>query len=438
MAGQYPLDARTAYALGVALGRWAKGVQQQPEVLIGMDTRESGPWLAAQVAGGLQEAGVAPRFAGLITTPGVAYLTRTRDFVAGVMISASHNPYQDNGIKVFDHSGFKLPDDQEVALETTIFDVLRESEVSAPAELRVDSGLDMAYVEFLLSTMYTRLDDMRVVLDCANGAASEIAPPLFQRLGANVLCLGCSPDGRNINFDCGALHLEGLRAKVIAEDADLGIAFDGDADRCMMVSKSGRLIDGDAVLLIAGSDMQATGKLSGSVVVSTVMSNLGLERALRERGIEMLRTQVGDKYVLEEMTRRGAKLGGEQSGHVIFTEHATTGDGMLTALRVLEIVRRSGKSLDELTADLKNYPQTLVNVRVAEKKPLAELPAVQEEIRRAEAEFDGKGRVLVRFSGTEALARVMVEGEDLDHVHSTANRIAEALRRELGAATAAV
>lgn len=431
VAGQYPLDAATAHALGVALGRWAKGQHQKPEVVIGMDTRESGPWLAAQVAGGLMEAGVATRFAGLITTPGVAYLTRTREFVAGVMISASHNPYQDNGIKVFDHSGFKLPDAQELALEQTMFALLREGGGATPASLTVDQGLDAAYVEFLASTMGCRLDGLSVVIDCANGAACEIAEPLFSGLGAKVLSIGCAPDGRNINLDCGALHLDNLREEVARTGADLGIAFDGDADRCMMVARSGRLIDGDAVLLIVGSALKEKDALPGSIVVSTVMSNLGLERALKERGIELIRTQVGDKYVLEEMIKRGAVLGGEQSGHIIFTAHATTGDGILTALRVLEVIQASGKSLDELTARLEIYPQTLVNVRVARKRPMAELPAVQEEIRKAEADFNGKGRVLVRFSGTEALARVMVEGEDLDKVHAVAKRIADVIRTEM-------
>jgi phosphoglucosamine mutase len=436
VAGKYPLDAQTAHALGVALGRWAKGKNTQPEVVIGMDTRESGPWLAAQVAGGLTEAGVTPRFAGLITTPGVAYLTRTRDFVAGVMISASHNPYQDNGIKIFDHSGFKLPDEQELALEQTILEVTRAGMLPAEANLIPDPGLDHAYAAFLEETVSSSLEGLKMVVDCANGAACEIAPPLFARLGATVDAIACSPDGRNINLNCGALHVETLREQVMQQGADVGVAFDGDADRCMLISRSGKLIDGDAVLLIAASDMHGRGKLPGDIVVSTVMSNLGLENALRDRGIAMIRTQVGDKYVLEEMIRRGAAIGGEQSGHIIFTQSATTGDGLLTALRVLEIVSRTGRSLDDLTADLKNYPQTLVNVRVAEKRPLSEMPAVQDEIRAAEAEFGGKGRVLVRFSGTEALARVMVEGENLEQVHAVAARIADKLRAELGEAVA--
>jgi phosphoglucosamine mutase len=375
---------------------------------------------------------VTPRFAGLITTPGVAYLTRTRDFVAGVMISASHNPYQDNGIKIFDHSGFKLPDEQELALEQTIFEVTRAGVLPAEANLIPDPGLDEAYAAFLEETVSSRLDGLKMVVDCANGAACEIAPPLFERLGATVHAIACSPDGRNINLNCGALHVEALREQVMQQGADVGVAFDGDADRCMLISRSGKLIDGDAVLLIAASDMHGRGKLPGDTVVSTVMSNLGLENALRDRGIAMIRTQVGDKYVLEEMIRRGAAIGGEQSGHIIFTQSATTGDGLLTALRVLEIVSRTGRSLDDLTADLKNYPQTLVNVRVAERRPLSEMPAVQDEIRSAEAEFGGKGRVLVRFSGTEPLARVMVEGENLEQVHAVAARIADKLRAELG------
>jgi phosphoglucosamine mutase len=303
-----------------------------------------------------------------------------------------------------------------------------------PAQLAVDPGLDAAYADFLSSTMSCRLDGLNVVMDCANGAACEIAPPLFERLGAKVQPLSCAPDGRNINLNCGALHVDQLRERVVASGADVGVAFDGDADRCMMISESGKLIDGDAVLLIAANAMHADGKLPGDTVVATVMSNIGLERALKGRGIQMLRTQVGDKYVLEEMIRRGAVLGGEQSGHVIFTQSATTGDGILTALRVLEIVSRSGRSLDELTADMKIYPQTLVNVRVAERRPLSDLPGVQEEIRKAEADFAGTGRVLVRFSGTEPLARVMVEGENLEQVHTVAARIADSIRAELGVA----
>ena len=433
VAGKYPLDPPTTYALGLALGRWAAVHATDPEVLIGMDTRESSGWIAAQVAGGLAAAGVRPRFAGLITTPGVAYLTRTGDFVAGVMISASHNPYEDNGIKVFDHSGFKLPDAEEHALEQQIFAAIAAGIDPSPAPLQVDEGLAATYTGFLASTMSCRLDGLRLVVDCANGAASALARPLLEGLGAEVIPVACAPDGRNINRDCGALHVDRLPAEVLRHNADAGVAFDGDADRCMLVSRTGKVIDGDTVLLIVASHMQATGALVPPVVVATVMSNLGLECALRDRGIEMIRTPVGDKYVLEEMVRRGATIGGEQSGHVIFRQYATTGDGMLTALRVLEVARQSGRDLDSLTAGVKVFPQVVVNVRIRERKPIEDLSAVQDEIRSAEHAFNGHGRVLVRFSGTEPLARVMVEGADTDQVHDRANRIADALRVELGA-----
>ena len=437
VAGEFPLDPSTAHAFGSALGHWAKEHDSDPEVVIGMDTRESGPWLAAQVAGGLARSGVKTRFAGLITTPGVAYLTRTQHFVAGVMISASHNPYQDNGLKAFDHSGFKLPDDQELLIEAEIF-AAREAGVEAvAAELHVDEALDKAYADYLASTVSCSFAGRKVVLDCANGAASHLATELFERLGASVIAVGCEPNGRNINLNSGALHVENLRAEVLKQQAHLGVAFDGDADRAILVSHSGKIIDGDSMLLVLANSMHESGRLAASdgspIVVATVMSNLGLERALGEGGIQLVRTPVGDKYVLEEMVRRGAPIGGEQSGHVIFREFATTGDGMLTALRVMEIMESSGRNLDDLTSRLHIYPQLLVNVRVKNRKPLAELFGVQKEIQLAEASFGGAGRVLVRFSGTEPLARVMVEGPELSQVEHFAERIASALRSELGA-----
>lgn len=434
VAGEYPLDAPTVFAFGVALGEWATARAHhaaRAQVLIGMDTRESGPWLAQTVAGGLALAGVEPRFAGVITTPGVAWLTRTGDFVAGVMISASHNPYQDNGLKVFDHSGFKLPDADEHQLEERIFAAVADNLGAAPASLAVDPGLDDAYLDFLVSTLPARLDGLRLVLDPAHGAAYELAPRLFQRLGAEVIALHCRPDGRNINKDAGALHPGLLRQAVLDHRADAGAAFDGDADRCIMVSASGKLIDGDHMLLIAAKHLAAAGR-APQAVVATVMSNLGFERALRAQGMELLRAAVGDKYVLEEMVRRQLPIGGEQSGHVIFRDWATTGDGMLTALRVLEAQRSAGLSLDELTADLTVYPQTLVNVRFKNKRPLEELPRAQAAIARTREAFGDSGRVLVRFSGTEPLARVMVEGPDLDQVHQHARAIADAIATELG------
>jgi phosphoglucosamine mutase len=445
VAGEPPLDARTAHALGVALGTWARqnlmqtrtsesSVQDHPaEVVIGMDTRESSPWIASQVAGGLARAGVAARFAGVITTPGVAYLTRTGPYVAGVMISASHNPYQDNGIKVISHSGYKLPDAVELELEHLMSRWLAGEETATPRELTADPSLDHHYANYLCNTVTSGLR-FNLVVDCANGSAATVAPAVFERLGARVEWMGVTPDGRNINLNCGSLHLEHLRQRVLETGADLGVAFDGDADRALFVSGSGQIVDGDAVLFLAGTALRRAGKLPGNVVVSTVMSNLGLEKAFEIYNIEMVRTPVGDKYVLEEMLKRNAALGGEQSGHVIFSEYATTGDGLLTALHVLEIIRDSHQSLDELISEIKTFPQKLVNVRVKQKRPLAELASVQNEIAAAEREFGGSGRAVVRFSGTEPLARVMIEAESQEAVDRWTSRIADAIRAALGAA----
>ncbi len=432
VAGSYPLDAATVYAFGVALGDDATRTHENPEVLIGADTRESGGWIAATVAAGLASRGVRVRHAGVITTPGVAYLTRMGPFAAGVMISASHNPYRDNGIKVFSHSGFKLPDAEEHLIEQEIL-ALREGAVEARQEALVaEEGLDGEYLEFLRSTISVRLDGVKLAIDCGNGAAWQLAPDLFRGLGAELVVIGCDPNGRNINLNCGALHVDALSRTVVKTKSAFGVAFDGDADRAIFVAESGRVIDGDAVLLMAARAMKAAGHLPGDTVVSTVMSNLGLEKALARDGIRMLRTPVGDKYVLEEMVRLDAALGGEQSGHVIFRQYATTGDGLLTALRVLEIARRAGVGLDELIADLLVYPQKLVNIRVREKVDLAGVPAVSREIQRAEETMAGKGRVLVRYSGTELLARVMVEAADQSHVDTFTAAIADSIRREIG------
>jgi len=434
-AGDYPLDRPTTFAVGVALAQWIGSNHLNPEVVLGMDTRESGPWIAEHVAGGLAQGGVRARSAGLISTPGLAYITKTGPFAAGVMISASHNPFQDNGIKIFDHSGFKLPDQQEHTIEGHIFAWVASQKTSSgkpasPQKLTVDDGLDRAYIEHLAATMPDGLAGMTIVVDAANGAATQLGPALFERLGAKVDRIHCAPDGKNINLHCGALHVEALRKRVLETGATLGVAFDGDADRAMFISHSGKLVDGDGVLLLCARRLQSTRGLKE--VVSTVMSNLGLERALTLHGIGMVRTPVGDKYVLEEMVKRDALLGGEQSGHIIFREYATTGDGLLTALRVCEVMRTSGQDLDQLTAELEIYPQLLVNVRVKERRPLEDMATVKEEIRRMEAEFGDTGRVVVRFSGTEPLARVMVEGPKLDRVEYFAESIAAAIRSELG------
>lgn len=435
MAGKPPLDSRTAFAVGVALGEFAAHLDAEPAVLIGMDTRESGPWLAAAVAGGLALKGVQCHFAGVLSTPGVAYLTRTGRYVAGVMISASHNPFQDNGIKIFSHAGYKLPDEREEALEQSIFAFLESGQPAAEAHLEEDATLDERYLEFLASTFRDGLAGVRIVVDGGNGAASALAPRLLRRLGAEVTAIHCEPNGRNINLDCGAMHTESLQEAVLREGADLGVAFDGDADRAMFVNHEGTLVDGDGILYLSGLHLKKKGRLhvnSGlPAVVATVMSNLGLEVALKAEGIGMLQTAVGDKYVLEEMIASDLMLGGEQSGHVIFREYATTGDGLLTCLRVLEAIRETGESLKQLTEGLVLFPQKLVNIRVKEKRPFDGMPAVKQEIEAATNYFGDEGRVLVRYSGTELLARVMIEARDGGDVERYCERIATAIRAEI-------
>jgi phosphoglucosamine mutase len=432
VAGEPPLDSRTIAALGIALGDdlTRRGLAANP-VLVGMDTRESGPGIAAQLAEGLRRSGVETRFAGVVTTPGVAYLTRTGEFSAGVMISASHNMFEDNGIKVFARTGYKLPDEEEHEIEEEVFRILDGVNGDGSPVALLQTTDVRPYLDFLLSTMRTKLDGLKVVIDCGNGAASNLAPQLFRDAGAEVTAISDQPDGRNINLNSGALHVEGLQKAVLAQGADAGVAFDGDADRAILISPLGRVVDGDAEMLIAARQLQADGHLAGNLVVSTVMSNLGLEKALGRLGISMVRTPVGDKYVLEEMLRREAALGGEQSGHVIFRQYATTGDGMLTALKLLETAVREKATLDELAADLTVFPQLLVNIRVKERKPLEQLPGVVDEIRACESALNGLGRVVVRFSGTEPLARVMVEGPDLEQVENWAGRIASAIRAAL-------
>jgi phosphoglucosamine mutase len=429
VAGERPLDEATVSAFGCALG---KDIREHggKTVLIGMDTRESGQWIAESIAGGLREQGVTSAFAGVITTPGVAYLTRSEHFDAGVMVSASHNPYQDNGIKVFASTGYKLPDEEELEVEREIFRVLPQQTV--PAEpLEPDVLLAPRYADYLLSTLPARLAGMHVAIDCGNGAASRLAPELFRRAGARVTSINDKPNGRNINLNSGALYPERLAEIVVAEKAAAGVAFDGDADRAIFVSSGGSIVNGDAVMLILARSLKQQAKLAGDTLVSTVMSNLGLEVALTKDGMRMVRTPVGDKYVLEEMRRLGASLGGEQSGHVIFHEFATTGDGMLTALHLFSISRTTGKTLQELSGDMEVFPQKLVNIRVKERRNLEGMAGVQDEILLAEKTLDGAGRVLVRYSGTEPLARVMVEGRDPELVERFSQSIAKAIEQEL-------
>jgi phosphoglucosamine mutase len=433
VAGSAPLDQRTIHAIGIAL---AAHLGHQPRLILGMDTRESGPWIAATLTAGLTSAGATVESAGIITTPAIAYLARKHGFSAGIVISASHNPWEDNGIKIFGGDGYKLPDATELAIEQEIARVLASTtytEFDAPLAEPTDA-YRAEYIRFLLDAVPDlSLDNRTVVLDCANGAASSIAPQLFADLKGTVEVTHASPSGRNINAGCGALHPEIVAAEVTARHASMGITFDGDADRALFADEHGNVVNGDAVMLACARDLQARGELAKDLVVATTMSNMGLEAAFARSGITMLRAPVGDKYVLEEMRNSGASLGGEQSGHILFPARATTGDGLLTALLVLDVVHRSGKTLGELISDLKNYPQIILNVKVREKVPLDTLPTVVAAIAAAEADLASTGRVVIRYSGTEALARVMIEAASEDQMRHHANAIANAIRSELGA-----
>jgi phosphoglucosamine mutase len=443
VAGEFPLTSESTYLIGRALGHDLVRSSLKPRALLGQDTRESSRWIADRVGAGLAAVGVSVQSAGVITTPGVAYLARPRGFAAGVVISASHNPWTDNGIKVFSGDGFKLSDTRELAIEQEIFALLARPGAADDTALKVagpslpgEASLRKAYIESLAQSVQPDLSKLRVFVDCANGAATAEAPELFANLQIQATFAHVAPDGKNINEGCGALHPETL-GKAVAEAGgkfDLGVTFDGDADRALFCDANGRVVNGDGVLLLTARDLKAQGKLAGDTVVATTMSNMGVEIALKRSGIRMLRANVGDKYVLEEMLKTGAALGGEQSGHVIFRDgDATTGDGLLTALRVMDVIVRSGKSLAELVSDLKVFPQKIQNVRVREKIPFAQLPEVQKVIATAERELDGNGRVVVRYSGTEALARVMVEAESEEKMKALTAEIAGVIQRELGA-----
>jgi phosphoglucosamine mutase len=437
VAGIAPLDPTTIYAAGIALGHSLPRIAAEPRVIIGRDTRESSPWIAAMLAAGLRHTGAVVESAGVVPTPAVAFLARKHGFAAAVEISASHNPWRDNGIKIFGADGFKLPDAVELAMEDEILhhaNIATAPDSTEVPALEDNHALVEDYIQFLIDSVPgLNLNGLRIVVDCANGAAAGVAPELFQRLGGEVTLLNIEPDGRNINEGCGALHPTWVASEVVKRGAHLGLTFDGDADRCMLAGSRGQVINGDAILLVAGRDLKSRGMLNNDVVVATTMSNMGLEAALKRSGIRMLRAPVGDRYVLERMQKENAALGGEQSGHILLPHLATTGDGMLSALVVLDLVARSGKTIDELTQDLKVFPQVIVNVKVREKKPLEAIPPVREKIRAAEEELNGSGRVVIRFSGTEALARVMIEAESEEAMKRHANAIAEAIRAELGA-----
>src|SRR5271156_1550689 len=449
VAGEFPLTRDSVYWIGRALGHDLVRVKAKARVVIGQDTRASSQWIADRFLQGLASVGVEVSSAGVITTPGVAFLARSQGFDAGIVISASHNPWTDNGIKIFSGDGYKLPDARELAIEKEIFALLQADSGPAPdatsggsgdiaggvagnvASLPGEESLRQSYVRWLAAGVSTDLTRLRVAVDCANGAAAAEAPTLFRALKVNTTFLHSAPDGQNINENCGALHPE-IVAHFVAElngQFDVGVTFDGDADRALFCDAEGRVVNGDAVLLLAARDMLSRGALPKATVVATTMSNMGLELALKRSGIQMLRANVGDKYVLEEMQRVGATLGGEQSGHILFRDgEATTGDGLLTALRVLEIMVRTGNTLAELVADLKVFPQIIRNVRVRNKIPFVEIPAVQTAIVAAERELAGNGRVVVRYPGTEALARVMIEAESKQQTDRLAESIVEAIR----------
>jgi phosphoglucosamine mutase len=436
-AGVAPLDAQTVARIGAALVRALAGGASttRPRVLIGRDTRESGVWIETALARGLQAEGAVVTSAGVVPTPAVAYLTRADGFDAGVVLSASHNPFDDNGIKIFSGRGEKLSGGLEAQIEHLV-SALPPVPDDGAAAIESDPGLAARYVSHLREILSTAgpLAGSVVVVDCANGATAALAPTLLRDLGFDVVTLGDRPDGRNINLGCGSTHMEALCAAVVARGARLGIAFDGDGDRALFVDRHGRLVDGDAVLLMAAEDLRRHGRLRGDSVVATVMSNVGLEVAMRERGIALIRAAVGDKYVMEEMLARGLSLGGEQSGHIIFADHLFTGDGMATALHVLRIMGETGRELDELAAALVSYPQVLVNVRVRERADYMKVPAIAASVARVESRVKDQGRVLIRYSGTEPLLRIMLEGRDQNEIRAWANEIADTVRTHLGGA----
>lgn len=443
-AGVSPLDPRTLTAIGHSLvGLLGAGAT----VIVGRDTRESGHWIESALSRGVADAGGRAISVGVITTPGVAFLTRELGGDAGVVISASHNPFYDNGIKIFTPGGQKLSDEMELAIAERLAEIrlpddlqLPSTEVSAASVLPADPTPSRPYVDYLSRRLaelrrssledrpgHTILDGLRLVIDCANGAATAIAPLVFSQLGAAVTVINAAPDGRNINQQCGALHTGLLQQRVVEESADLGLAFDGDADRLILVDRSGRTLDGDSILFILSTHLHRQRQLTGNRVVATIMSNFGLELALRNLGIDLVRTAVGDRYVLEELLRGGGAIGGEQSGHIIFPTIGLAGDGIVTAIEVLRVICETGSDLVELTSGLVRTPQVLINLPVERKIPLDSIPAVREALDDLRAELALTGRVVVRYSGTENIVRIMIEGTSETLINERANSLSRLL-----------
>jgi phosphoglucosamine mutase len=434
-AGDYPLDRETVARLGGALVRAMGGsTPGRPlRFLVGRDTRESGEWIERALARGVHSAGAEITTAGVIPTPAIAYVTRAMGFDAGLVISASHNPFEDNGIKVFSGTGEKFTETLEREVETIIDD--RTWSVTGASDVPVDrTDVIDAYIAHARLALpdAERLGPFRLAVDTANGATTTVAPRLFHELGFDVHVLSGTPDGRNINLDSGSTHPEQIARAVRALGCRMGVAFDGDGDRAIFVDAGGGIVDGDAVLLMCARHWKMGGRLKGNAIVATVMSNIGLEIALRDSRIDLFRCAVGDKYVMEEMTRRDLSIGGEQSGHIIFSEHLFTGDGLVTALSVLRVMAESGRELADLASELVTYPQVLVNVRVREKQELAAVPSIADAMARVESRLAGEGRLLVRYSGTEPLLRVMIEGKDQQQIQAWAAEIAGAVREHLG------
>lgn len=432
-AGEYPLDHETVARLGAALVRSKRERRRGARFIVGRDTRESGEWIERELARGVRSAGGELTSAGVIPTPAVAYITRAMGFDAGIVISASHNPFQDNGIKVFSGRGEKFTEEVERQIEQIVADA--SWDVGGSADLAVTrADVVDAYIAHALQSLPDphRLGAFRMAIDTANGATTTVAPRLFRSVGYDVHLLAAEPDGRNINLQCGSTHPEHLARAVVELGCRMGVAFDGDGDRAIFADANGTIVDGDAVMLMCGRHLKAQGRLKGNAIVATVMSNIGLEIALRDSAIELIRCAVGDKYVMEEMVRRDLSLGGEQSGHVIFSDHLFTGDGIATALQVLRVMADTGRELADLASQLVTFPQVLVNVRVREKKDLATVPAIADAMARVEERLSGEGRLLVRYSGTEPLLRVMIEGRDQQAIQDWASDIAAVVKEHLG------
>jgi phosphoglucosamine mutase len=432
-AGEPPLDPGTVRRLGAALVRALRTGERPVRFLVGRDTRESGEWIEQELSRGVRAEGGTLTSAGIIPTPAIAYLTPRMGFTAGLVISASHNPFEDNGIKVFSGAGEKFTEALEGSVEAHMSDDdLDEAPPAAPVE-RIDYRAQyIGHLKEILPASAART--LRIAVDCANGATTTIAPRLFQELGITATCIGCAPDGRNINLQCGSTHPEVLARTVVSGGHDLGIAYDGDGDRAIFVDASGRVVDGDAIMFFTGKQMRREGRLKGDAIVATVMSNIGLEIALRNEGIGLVRCPVGDKYVMEEMIKRDLSLGGEQSGHVIFSDYLFTGDGLATSLHVLRTIAATGRSLADLASELTTYPQVLMNVRVEKKVDLKTVPGVAAVMASVESRLAGQGRLLVRYSGTEPLLRVMLEGKDQAEIRRWGQEIIDAVKQHVGVA----